>query len=307
MALAAPAPALAETVDLAAGDLQASFVPSLGMVGTSLRHAGEELLDLQNGLDAYLATGAVLGIPLLHPWANRLGDDRYTVAGRTVVLPPRSPFLQREQHGLPIHGLLAASPHWRVQARAARRLRASLDFGAHPELLALFPFPHVLALDVRLSPRALTVSATLRATGGVPVPVSFGFHPYLRLPGVPREAWEIALPARRQLEADARGIPTGAGWRRPAESFALGGRAFDDGFDGLAPGDAVALAGGGRTIAVRLLSGYPVAQVFSPPGAEFVCLEPMTAATDALRTHAGLRTVAPGAEFTAAFAIEVGR
>jgi galactose mutarotase-like enzyme len=46
--------------------------------------------------------------------------------------------------------------------------------------------------------------------------------------------------------------------------------------------------------------------VFSPPGAPFVCFEPMTAPTNALRSGGGLRQVAPGGRATAVFAIEVG-
>jgi len=37
-----------------------------------------------------------------------------------------------------------------------------------------------------------------------------------------------------------------------------------------------------------------------------ICFEPMTAPVDALRTHDGLRTVAPGERATAAFAVRVG-
>jgi galactose mutarotase-like enzyme len=65
---------LTDTFTLAAGDLEADFVPELGMIGISLRHAEEELLG--DG-----------GIPFLHPWANRLAAHDYTVDGRTVALP----------------------------------------------------------------------------------------------------------------------------------------------------------------------------------------------------------------------------
>jgi galactose mutarotase-like enzyme len=107
------------------------------------------------------------------------------------------------------------------------------------------------------------------------------------------------------MAADARGIPTGAGAHEPADTFALGERSFDDGYDGLPEPATFSVSGGGRTVTVRFERGYPVAQIFTPPGAEFVCLEPMTAPTDALRTHAGLGRVAPGDAFTAVFAIEV--
>jgi hypothetical protein len=73
-----------ETLTLSAGELEASFAPRLGMAGVSLRHAGEELLDRQARRRAYAERGAVMGIPLLHPWANRLSGFEYAVDGRAV-------------------------------------------------------------------------------------------------------------------------------------------------------------------------------------------------------------------------------
>src|SRR5690349_10967147 len=100
-----------DAVVLRAGPLQATFVPELGMAGVSLLHAGEELLDRRDGLRAYRDTGAVMGIPLLHPWANRLGADEYRFGGRSVRLPAGPP-VHREEHGLPIHGV--RSSDWRI-------------------------------------------------------------------------------------------------------------------------------------------------------------------------------------------------
>src|SRR4051812_31655792 len=281
-----------DAVTLVAGELSATFVPGRGMVGVSLCHRGEQLLDRQRGLSAYTASGAVMGIPLLHPWANRLAGHGYALHGREVRLPDGPPLIHCEEHGLPIHGVLGASPYWRVrELGAGARLRATLDFGAHRELLSAFPFPHEIILEAELHPGVLRIATTVRATGGPPVPVSFGYHPYLRLPGVERAAWRVALPARRHMALDERGLPTGGERPEPAAVFALGDRGFDDGYDGLPDGTAFSVAGGGRTLTVTLERGYPVGQVFSPPGRSFICFEPMTAPTNALRTGQGLRRV----------------
>lgn len=294
-----------ETVTLSSASLEAEFAPALGMAGVSLRHLGEELLDRQAGLLAYARTGAVMGVPLLYPWANRLAGHDYMLDGHDIRLPPGPPLVQREEHGLPIHGLLHASPHWRVSARDHSRIAAELDFSAHPELLAAFPFPHVLAIEATLSADRLRITTVVRPTSGVAVPIAFGFHPYLRLPGVPRQAWQVTLPPRRHLVLDERGIPAGTGARRPATRFTLAGRTFDDGYDGLAGHSTFSVAGGGRTLAVELEAGYPAAQVFASPGKAFICFEPMTAPTNALRSGDGLRHVAPGESFTAVFSIRV--
>ena len=296
----------------ASAHLDATFVPAAGMVGASLRDGGRELLGRGGGVHCYARGGTTMGIPLLHPWANRLAGDEYRVNGTAVRVPDDSPLVARDEHGLPIHGLLGGSPYWtRRQAVAngngAWALSAQLDFAAHPELLEAFPFPHRIELDVALRRRTLTVRTTLTATGEHPVPVSFGFHPYLRLPDVAREDWQVELPAMRHLELDERSIPTGASRPVAAQAGPLGARTFDDGYVDVPDGAEFVVAGGGRRVTVRLETGYPAAQVFAPATDDVICFEPMTAPTNALASHDRLPLVAPGERYCAAFSITVER
>src|SRR3954447_14471110 len=117
-------------VRLTSGDLAATFVPQLGMIGASLEHRGEEVLGQRNGLAAYEAKGSTMGIPLLYPWANRLAGFQYDVAGKQVTIDRESPMVKLDEHGIPIHGLLTASPHWKARPDSGALL-ATLDFGAH--------------------------------------------------------------------------------------------------------------------------------------------------------------------------------
>src|SRR4051812_49577946 len=118
-----------DSVTLAAGELEAAFAPAAGMVGVSLRHAGEELLDRQAGLRTYVERGAVMGIPILHPWANRLAGFDYALDGRSLRLPDGPPLVRCEEHGLPIHGLLSGSGDWRVHSASRDSARARLSAG----------------------------------------------------------------------------------------------------------------------------------------------------------------------------------
>jgi aldose 1-epimerase len=292
-----------DVIELRAGELAATWAPEAGMVGASLRHAGEELLGQRGGLDAYRERGSTFGIPLLHPWANRLGRWSFDLLGRPVRLQG-APGARADEHGLPIHGLLAAAAGWQVLDAGEDRLRAAFDFTA-PQLLAAFPFEHRLQLDVRLDPGALTVTTTLRAGGDAAVPLAFGFHPYLRIPGEARERWEVRLPVRRRLVLDEHGLPTGVVEEVEPYAGPIGDRTWDDGFDRLVPGEPFVVAGAGRRIEVDFGEGFPFAQVFAPPGQELICFEPMAAPTNALVTGDGLRTVAPGRSATARFSIRV--
>ena len=88
-----------------------------------------------------------------------------------------------------------------------------------------------------------------------------------------------------------------------AEDERLGSRTFDDLF--LLDDDRrLELTGGGRRLSLELEQGYPFAQVFTPDAADSVCLEPMTAAVNAL-VDGSAPLVAPGASFTAAFSLHV--
>jgi aldose 1-epimerase len=294
-------------VTLTAGDLEARFAPGAGMVGCSLRDRGEELLGLRGGVEDYLARAKTFGIPLLHPWANRLGAWDYEVAGRAVTLDRDSKLLRPDEHALPIHGAVPAGARWRVVQATGEALWAELDWAADPDRLALFPFPHVVELRAALDSGTLRIETTIVATGDVPVPLAYAFHPYLAPPGAPRERWEVELPAMAHLALDDRGLPTGAREQQPAERFALADRHYDDAFALSSLPAEFAVSDGARRIAVVFEHGYPFAQIFAPPDPVVICFEPMTAPVDALRSHHGLRCVDSGDRASAAFAVRVTR
>jgi aldose 1-epimerase len=284
------------TLNDPSSSVAAQFVPEAGMIGISLTDAGVELLGQRRGLDAYITAGKTMGIPILYPWANRLGV--------TVTLTPGEHGVRADPNGLPIHGVLAAHPGWRVMTESANELVAELDFGTDPALLASFPFPHLLVVRIALADRTLTVHTTVAATGDTDVPLCFGFHPYLRLPEVPRADWIIETPPMRHLVADDRGLPSGESSVQPAGSEALGDKSFDDGYDQVADGAVFSVSGGGRRIEVHFESGFSAAQIFAPSAEDLVCFEPMAAPTDALR-RGGYGVARPGEPAVAQFSIRV--
>ena len=138
------------------------------------------------------------------------------MAGRDVDIDPARTPLRLDGNGLPMHGLLSAKPGWKVERQDSSEVVARFDFAAHPDLMATFPFGHELTLHARLDAERLTIATTVEATGDAPVPIAFGFHPYLRLPGIEREAWHVEIPVAERLLLDDTMLPTGE--RRPCRS-----------------------------------------------------------------------------------------
>jgi aldose 1-epimerase len=289
---------------IAAGDLETVFLPDYGMICPSLRHRGTEILRRVEDLETMAVKGSAAGIPLLYPWANRLAGYGYRAPDREVVLDPSSPLLHLDDYGLPIHGVPWSRLAWEVTEARKDGLVARLEW-ARDDLLAIFPFRHRLEMAAALRPEGLTLETTVVAGDDAPVPVSFGFHPYFGLPGLPRSRWRLGLPAMRRLALDRRQIPTGKEEPFGGMDEDLGALDFDDGFSMLEGTEPFSLEGAGRRITVEFLEGYRYVQVFAPREKEYVALEPMTAPTNALMTGNGLQLVKPGGRFRATFRVRV--
>ncbi len=284
--------------------LSATYVPVAGMVCTSLADDGVEFLGQRRGLRAYITAGKTMGIPILYPWANRLSASKYNITGAVVTLTPGVAGVRTDEHGVPIHGVLAANPGWLVIEQSPNRLVAILDWGGKPRLLATFPFPHILTMAVTLADRTLTVDTTVMPSTAASVPLCYGYHPYLRIPGVPRAQWELQTPTMRHLPVDNWGIPTGDSRPWPGGTERLESTELDHGFDQVPDGAQFALSGGDRRLEVRFAKGYPAAQLFAPGGDDVVGIEPMAAPTDSLR-RGTYRMAVPGKPETSRFSITV--
>ena len=107
-------------VELRSGEVMARFVPAAGLLGVSLARGGEEFLAMPGSIDGFRA-GHTTGLPILHPWANRLSSRRFAVAGTEVDLTDVE--LHTDQRGLPIHGTLAGDARLGDHARGSGRRR----------------------------------------------------------------------------------------------------------------------------------------------------------------------------------------
>ena len=139
---------------------------------------------------------AFMGVPFLHPRANRTRGYKYRTGGHDVTLDRASQLLLLDDHGLPIHGVLTASSRASVCASVAgderARLIASLDFdtpelsGGHRQRIVLAPRALLLA---RRSNTPVAVSAWLECVA-------------LRIAGPMQQSSPRGATARSRRDAD---------------------------------------------------------------------------------------------------------
>ena len=306
-----------ETVTLVSpANVTATFVPGAGMVCCSMTHDGEEMLGQRYGLSGYLESGKTFGVPILAPWANRLGRMAYAVVHegggiRRIDVHPDTPHMRFDSFGQPIHGLLRGSRDWQVLEVAATATEAwitgRLVFDQRRSDFSAFPFEHHIDLKATLRGTSLTFSTEIHATGQDEVPIAFGWHPYLTIPGLDRREWEVYLPFTRRCPLGDTLLPTGT--REDVEPITgtLGDRHLDDLFADVANGTTAFIRGNGRKMSIRFDLGYDWAIVYGPPNRNHICVEPMTAASDPFSGQDPMEVVPRGGVFRAAFTIRVDR
>jgi aldose 1-epimerase len=301
--------------------VEVSIAPSIGNRAYEMKVHGKNILYFPpSDLAEFQKRPGLNGIPLLAPWANRLNEPDFWANGKKYEFNMGLGNVSKDNHGLPIHGMLTTSPLWRVTEVAADQQSAHvtsrLEFWKYPDLMAQWPFAQEYEMTYRLSDGMLEVRMTVANLSAEPMPIVIGFHPYYRIPGVPRDEWMARLPARQAVVTDDRLIPTGE--LKPFDlpnPLPLKGRTLDNSFTDLerdADGRAhFSIESGGAKVEVLFGPKYPVAVIWepaAPPGQarDFICFEPMTAVTSGVNLqhegkYSGLQMLPAGARWTESF------
>jgi aldose 1-epimerase len=295
--------------------IEVTILPSLGNIASEIKVHGKNILVFPDvNLSDFQKKPMQTGIPILAPWANRLDDNSFWANGKKYNFDMAVGNVRRDNGGLPIHGLLSGVAWEATRVGADRQsafVTSRFEFWKHPDLMRQWPFAHTYEMSYRLADGALEVRTTVTNLSEESMPLAVGFHPYYRIPDVPRDQWTLQMPAKSAVVADDRRVPTGE--FKPVElpnPLPLKDHTLDDGFTDLerdAQGRALfSIQSGEKRIELVFGPKYPVAVVWEPAGMDFICVEPMTGVTNAINlNHAGkypgLQTIAAGGEWTESF------
>ena len=211
------------------------------------------------------------GIPVLFPSPGPLAGDRFARAGKVGSM---------KQHGF------ARQEAWSVIAKTGRE--ATLELASNDATRAQYPWEFVARIRYALAGTMLTVATRIENRGDAPMPFALGFHPYFYVPDAEKSRARIDTDATRGFDNVTKTMVDVLG---PID---LTQKEVDLHLADHTPRSATLVCGDRARIVV---SGDPELRrwvVWTLAGKDFVCLEPWTAAADALNTGEGLLTVAPG-------------
>ncbi len=300
-----------EIIELKNELISARIAVNIGNTLFSLKRHDEEVLYFPFSLEAYKVNSKLAGNPFMHPWANRLEGEYMYVEDKQHIFPEEQlHLLNRDGNDLPLHGLLLKSDQWRTielhEDENSCHHVAELGFD-EAAFLSIFPFKHTIQIKQELRNNELNIETTILNEDQQEMPVSFGFHPYFSRTKLQAQ---LLLPAENSIEVDGVMIPTGKllpkerKWDFKGDVVNLENTAFDDGFQDLKLNECHQAVFEVGNIHVVFAGNYPFAQIYAPahPDKPYVCIEPMTAPTNALNTGS-CKKIKPGERFTAGFSI----
>ena len=265
-----------EMIELAAGDYRLLLEPERGGSIARFDWRGEALFRPTCG-PSILDTAC---FPLV-PFSNRIAHGVFRWAGRSVKLAPNFP---GSDHPHPLHGFGWLSG-WEVAAVSSTR--AILH---HRHAANEWPWDYVAEQAFTLSADGLRHELSLRNLSEAPMPAGLGFHPHFprdmetRYLGLHTGEWQTSddcLPLA--LKEAAQPIDWWNG--QP-----VGSRTVDTVYSGRDRPLTVIWPERALVLTVTPCELLSFTAVFTPVGADYFCLEPVSHATDAInrpdREHA---------------------
>lgn len=272
-------------VELTSGDWRLELLPARGGAIARLDWQGEPLLRPVCG-PGILDTAS---FPLV-PFSNRIAHGRFTADGAERRLPPNLP---GAGHPHAIHGFGWQSP-WQVVEADDRSAMLVHDWPGGD-----WPWPYRAEQRFVLGNAVLEITLSLTNLGETAMPAGLGFHPYFprndqtHYLGLHRGEWQVTADC---LPLDLVEMPGARDWWA-GKPVAL--RQVDTAYVGRA--GALEITWPDRDLALRMepSDNLPVTVVYTPLGEDYVCIEPVSHATDAIN-RGGMQMLAPGETMTCA-------
>jgi len=280
-----------DVVKLLRADMELALCPSVGGGAAAFRFRGIDVLRPASREAIASRTPTELGAFPLFPFSGRIAEARFRFANRDINLEPN---FAPEPHA--IHGR-AWQNVWHLDEHT--QTSASLVYeSASAGAIDDWPWPYRATQRFMLEDDGLTLSLSITNAADEAMPAGLGWHPYFR-----RDDARLTADVREIWRSGDDMIPAGPSPVDESNDLRTARDVcdleFDDAFGvGESPTEIEWPATGIRASLVATKNLRHLI-VYTPPGEDFFCAEPVSHAPDALNSRlplerTGLVVLAPG-------------
>lgn len=215
------------------------------------------------------------GAPVLFPAPGKLAGDTYQEDAASYSM---------KQHGF------ARNAAWSVVGHDnGDGATLSLRMASSVETKKQFPYDFIVDFAYRLQGRTLTVEQTVVNTGDRPMPLHLGFHPYFYVANADKGKTFIASPATKMFDnVDKTEKPFVGVDKLPFADAEVDCHVLDHGSSSM-----LLERPNLPNVNIECSDEYKHWVLWTLPNRDFICVEPWTAAGNALNTKQNLLVVEP--------------
>jgi aldose 1-epimerase len=252
-----------QAVEIRQGALRLALRPD---IGGSVAGLWLDDLPVLRSVDPATLTSArdSASYPLV-PYSNRIGERQFQWRNRNYTTAPNWP---TEPHSL--HGVGWMNP-WQVTQRADDRVTLALT---HPSD-AHWPFAFHAEQTFELNGSSLRCTLVVANIDARETPVGLGWHPYF----VRRARSRVHLELTHRWEADSGKLPTHRVEQNTLDAD-VAVLNLDNCFDGWRGPARIR----DEKLSLRLTSSLSHAVIYTPPGGDIFCVEPVSHVNNAIRS-----------------------
>lgn len=253
-------------------------VPERGGIITSWRVQNQEVLYLDEERFANPQLSVRGGIPILFPICGNLPDNTYTVNGKQYTL---------KQHGF------ARDLPWEVTNQVTQdKDSLTITLSSNEQTRTVYPFDFKLAFTYQIEGNTLEIKQQYTNLSTEPMPFSTGFHPYFLT--VDKTQLKFEIPGQEYQDQITKETHSFNG------DFDFNRDEIDVAFKQLS-GKSATVTDHARKLKLTLEydDTYSILVFWTIKGKDYYCLEPWSAARNAINTGEHLTVLKPQATHTA--------
>jgi len=222
---------------------------------------------------AWKITGG--GNPLLFPSVGRT----YNTTGPEPVLGRYEIYGHDRPYEMITHGVLFHCM-WTVSDKSSGPGFVSVTYSAGiPDTVRSDNYPFDVSFSQRytLREKSVELESLLVNSGPGPAPAAFGYHPYFRVSNPRREGISVDLPVTKRMFLDQNTQLNGQSESAEGKIALEPDVYYDHPFSGII-GQRMTLSDSraGRRVHIDFDESFELLFLYSPDGADFVCVEPWT-------------------------------
>ena len=217
---------------------------------------------------------------ILFPFANRIKDGEYTFNNETFSFPVNEPGNNNALHGL------VFDKTFEIVKQEVTEHQASLTLVYNETLESKgFPYTYNIQLEYILKDTTLDLNVSITNTDTKAFPFTLGWHPYF----VSKNLYESSLnfDSNKQLILDERCITTGTKTIENSSVFNIEDKKLDDCF--ILNSNEIQFNTPDYKVLINSNSKESFLQIYTPPRANTIAIEPTTGVSDSFNNKMGLQ------------------